>query len=113
MTSIEGRSAEEMSAADVDSGRYYFRLYVSGRTNKSATATANLEQICEKYLTGLYEIELIDLLQAPRLAARDQILAIPTLVRHLPGPPKRIIGTLSDTDQVLIGLGVDREHKAG
>jgi circadian clock protein KaiB len=89
-----------------DSDRYYLRLYVAGQTSKSIAAVANLKRVCEEHLAGRYEIQLIDLLQTPGLAAGDQILAIPTLVRSLPAPLKRIIGTLSDTEKVLIGLDI-------
>jgi circadian clock protein KaiB len=80
------------------------RLYVAGQTPKSLTAFANLKRICEAHLQGQYEIEVIDLLDNPQLAAGDQILAIPTLVRKLPAPVKKIIGDLSNTERVLVGL---------
>jgi circadian clock protein KaiB len=92
--------------ADQETGRYHLRLYVAGQTTKSVAAVANLTRVCEEHLAGKYEIELIDLLQTPKLAAGDQILAIPTLIRQLPTPLKRIIGTLSNTEQVLIGLDI-------
>jgi circadian clock protein KaiB len=87
-------------------GCWRLRLYVAGRTSRSAEAIANLERVCMEHLAGRYEIELIDLLETPRLAAGDQILAVPTLVRRLPSPLKRIIGTLSNTDQLLVGLDI-------
>ncbi|MGI4748437.1 MAG: circadian clock KaiB family protein [Janthinobacterium lividum] len=93
-------------ATDDDSARYHLRLYVAGQTVKSLTATANLKRVCEQHLAGRYEIEVIDLLVNPKLAASDQILAIPTLVRSLPAPLKRIIGDLSNTDKVLVGLDI-------
>src|SRR5260221_13504506 len=80
------------------------RLYVAGQTPKSLTAFANLKTLCESHLRGKYNIEVIDLLVNPQLARGDQILAIPTLVRKLPTPIKRIIGDLSNTDRVLVGL---------
>ena len=80
------------------------RLYVAGQTPKSILAFANLKKICEKHLAGEYTIEVIDLLENPQLAAGDQILAIPTLVRKLPQPIKKIIGDLSNTERVLVGL---------
>jgi circadian clock protein KaiB len=80
------------------------RLYVAGQTPKSVTAFANLKKICEEHLKGKYTIEVIDLLENPRLAKGDQILAIPTLVRKLPEPLKKIIGDLSNTERVLVGL---------
>jgi circadian clock protein KaiB len=83
---------------------YLLRLYVAGRTPKSILAFTNLKQICEEHLQGRYEIEIIDLLEHPQLARGDQILAIPTLVRRLPEPIKKIIGDLSNTERVLVGL---------
>ena len=80
------------------------RLYVAGQTPKSLAAFANLKKICEQHLAGKYRIEIIDLLQNPKLAKGDQILAIPTLVRKLPEPVKKIIGDLSNTERVLVGL---------
>lgn len=83
---------------------YILRLYVAGQTRKSLTAFANLKKICEEHLQGRYKIEIIDLLEHPQLAKGDQILAIPTLVRELPPPIKKIICDLSDTEKVLVGL---------
>ena len=80
------------------------RLYVAGHTARSRTALANLNKICEEHLAGRYRIEVIDLLVKPQLSKGDQILAIPTLVRKLPHPIRKIIGDLSDTERVLIGL---------
>jgi len=80
------------------------RLYIAGRTPKAARALENLKAICEEHLAGLYRIEVIDLLENPRLARGDQIVAVPTLVRKLPVPVRKIIGDLSDRDRVLVGL---------
>lgn len=80
------------------------RLYVAGQTPKSMTAFANLKKLCEEHLKGKYKIEVIDLLKNPQLAKGDQIFAIPTLVRKLPQPLKKIIGDLSNTEKVLVGL---------
>lgn len=80
------------------------RLYVAGQTSRSATALSNLRALCEEHLQGKYSIEVIDLLQHPHLATGDQILAVPTLVRRLPPPIKKIIGDLSRTERVLVGL---------
>lgn len=91
---------------DPDFGHYHLRLYVAGQTTKSLAAMANLKRVCEEHLAGRYEIEVIDLLVNPKLASGDQILAIPTLVRKLPAPLKRIIGDLSDTEKVLVGLDI-------
>jgi len=82
------------------------RLYVAGQTQKSITAFANLKIICEEHLAGKYRIEVIDLLKNPQLAKGDQIVAIPTLVRKLPEPLKRIIGDLADTERVIVGLDI-------
>lgn len=87
------------------------RLYVAGTTPKSIEAFRNLKNICEEHLAGQYHIEVVDLLENPRLARGDQILAIPTLVRHLPPPLKKIIGDLSDTERVLVGLNL-RPYKS-
>jgi len=84
--------------------RYRLRLYVAGQTPNSITAFTNLKKICDEHLKGRYEIEIVDLLQKPQLARGDQILAIPTLVRRLPAPVKKIIGDLSNTERVLVGL---------
>ena len=83
---------------------WVLRLYVAGQTPKSVTAFANLKKICADHLANKYRIELIDLLENPQLARRDQIVAIPTLVRNLPAPMRKIIGDLSNTDRVLVGL---------
>ena len=83
---------------------YVLRLYVAGQTPRCIAAFANLKKICEEHLAGQYRIEVIDLLLNPQLAAGDQILAIPTLVRKLPEPVRKIIGDLSDTERVLVGL---------
>ncbi|MBE9203246.1 circadian clock KaiB family protein [Synechocystis salina LEGE 06099] len=81
-------------------------LYIAGKTPKSLTAFANLKKICEEYLNGQYQIEIIDLTQHPELAIEDSILALPTLVRKLPEPIKKIIGDLSNTEKVLVGLQI-------
>ena len=85
---------------------YSLRLYVAGQTPKSTAAIANLRSICEKHLAGRYTVEVIDLLVQPQLAAGDQILAVPTLVRRLPSPLKRVIGSLANTERVLVGLDI-------
>ncbi len=83
---------------------WQLRLYVAGQTPRSLAAFANLKKICEEHLAGKYRIEIIDLLKNPTLAKGDQILAIPTLVRKLPEPVRKIIGDLSNTERVLVGL---------
>jgi circadian clock protein KaiB len=86
--------------------KYDLRLYVAGQTPRSLQALSNLKRICEEHLAGRYRVEIIDLLKKPQLAAGDQILAIPTLVRAIPKPARKIIGDLSDTERVLVGLEV-------
>ena len=88
---------------------YRLRLYVAGQTPKSVLAFRNLKKICEEHLLGRYEIEIIDLIENPQLARGDQILAVPTLVRRLPEPIKKIIGDLSNTERVLVGLDLVRQ----
>lgn len=85
---------------------WHLRLYVAGQTPKSLAAFSNLKKICEDHLDGRYNIEVIDLVEQPRLSNGDQILAIPTLVRKLPQPVRKIIGDLSDTQRVLVGLNL-------
>lgn len=80
------------------------RLYVAGQTPRSLAALANLSRLCEQHLAGRYRIEIVDLLQNPQLAAGDEIVAVPTLVRKLPEPVRKIIGDLSSTERVLVGL---------
>jgi circadian clock protein KaiB len=82
------------------------RLYVAGKTRKSITAFANLKKICEEHLAGKYRLEVIDLLKNPQLAKGDQIIAVPTLVKKLPEPLKKIIGDMADTERVLVGLDI-------
>jgi circadian clock protein KaiB len=105
---VKAVSPEQGKKAKTDSTEeiWNLRLYVAGQTPKSITAFANLKKICEGYLSGKYRIELIDLLKNPRLAEGDQIIAIPTLVRKLPEPLKKIIGALADTERVLVGLDI-------
>jgi circadian clock protein KaiB len=85
---------------------WYLRLYVAGQAPKSLRAFVNLKKLCEEHLAGRYEIEVIDLVEHPALAQADDILAIPTLVRRLPAPLRRIIGDLSNTERVLVGLHI-------
>lgn len=82
------------------------RLYIAGKTPRAIAAFRNLERICEEHLAGQYRIEIIDLLQTPQLAKGDQIIAVPTLVRKLPEPVRKIIGDLSNTERVLVGLDI-------
>src|SRR5262245_3968514 len=97
------------AVADADTPNFVLRLYVAGQTPKCMRAFSNLKRICEEYLSNRYRIEMIDLLDNPSLARGDQILAVPTLVRRVPEPVKKIIGDLSNTQRVLAGLdlGID------
>ena len=95
-------------ATEDDQGNWNLRLYVAGQSPKSLRAFANLKKLCEEHLAGKYTIEVIDLLKNPQLAAGDQIIAIPTLVRHLPVPIKAIIGDLSNEERTLVGLDLQK-----
>src|SRR5580700_4631388 len=98
-------SAKKRRPAGTSQSRFYrLRLYIAGQTPNSIAAIANLKKICEDKLQGKYRIEVIDLLKKPQLAKGDQIIAIPTLVRRLPTPVKKIIGNLSKTESVIVGL---------
>ena len=94
----------KVKPTEAKSNTFVLRLYVAGQTPKSMAAFVNLKKICEEHLSERYSIEVIDLIENPQLARGDQILAIPTLVRKLPEPVRKIIGDLSDTERVLIGL---------
>jgi circadian clock protein KaiB len=95
-------------SAEPESNQDYqiLRLYIAGQTPRSIKAFANLKRLCEEHLAGKYRLEVIDLIQNPQLAAGDQILAVPTLVRRLPEPVRKIIGDLSNIERVLVGLDV-------
>ena len=100
---MTGRESDwaELAAADE---RFELRLYVAGRTPKSLAAVANLRRLCEEHVPGRYTIEIIDLLEQPQLAEGDEIIAIPTVVRKLPSPVRKIVGDLSNTERALVGL---------
>jgi circadian clock protein KaiB len=100
------KSKRPARPAKAPSPQYDLRLYVAGQTPRSLQALSNLKRICEEHLAGNYRVEVIDLLKKPQLAAGDQILAIPTLVRTIPKPARKIIGDLSNTERVLVGLDV-------
>ena len=95
---------EEDSPSPETDDRWRLRLYVAGRTPKCVSAYENLQRFCEEHMAGRYEIEVVDLLENPRLAKDDQIIAIPTLVRHVPEPLRKIIGDLSDAERMLVGF---------
>jgi circadian clock protein KaiB len=99
MTTIEAANTSERQK-----DKWLLRLYVAGQTPKCVAAFANLKKICAQYLENRYEIEIIDLLENPQLARGDQIVAVPTLVRNLPEPVRKIIGDLSNAEKVLVGL---------
>jgi circadian clock protein KaiB len=108
--------SEQNECPETEREQWRLRLYVAGQTAKSMTAFANLKKICEEHLCGQYSIEVVDLLENPQLAQGDQILAIPTLVRKLPEPIRKIIGDLSNTERVLVGLDIrpgDNTPRAG
>jgi circadian clock protein KaiB len=100
------QSPANKTVAPKSKAEWQLRLYVAGTTSKSAAALANLKQVCETHLAGRYSIEVVDLLVNPKLAAGDQILAVPTLVRKFPEPLRKIIGDLSNKERVLVGLDV-------
>lgn len=102
----------QQEATESPGPKWDLKLYVAGHTAKSLQAFANLKQICEDHLAGEYRIEVIDLVQNPQLAHGDQIFALPTLVRRLPEPVRKIIGDLSNTERVLVGLDL-RPRKSG
>jgi circadian clock protein KaiB len=107
-------TASQRAAAKPPVARWELKLYVAGQTAKSLQAFANLKRICEDHLSHEYHIEIIDLLKNPQLAKGDQILALPTLVRKLPEPVRKIIGDLSNTERVLVGLDLrPRQPGAG
>lgn len=112
--SVEGERSDTEFFSSSQSGnqeeRFLLKLYIAGQTPRSQAALNNLRKLCEEYLPGRYDLEVIDLILHPKKARTDQILAIPTLVRSLPTPIARIIGDLSDTEQVLLGLNIQRSR---
>ena len=94
----------DLAMSESGKGRYILRLYVTGATSRSVEAITNIKKICEEYLEGLYELEVIDLYQMPSLAKDEQIIAAPTLIKKLPLPFRRIIGDMSNKEKVLLGL---------
>jgi circadian clock protein KaiB len=104
MKSKANAPSPRRTAAEIKSDEWILRLYVAGQTPKSLAAFANLKRICEEHLAGRYRIQVIDLSQSPHLAKHDQIVALPTLVRKLPEPIKRILGDLSNLQRVLVGM---------
>jgi circadian clock protein KaiB len=109
MSGVAGKTARALAAArKAEAGRFVLRLYVTGLTQRSTRAVEAVRAICETHLQGRYELEVIDIYQQPALARREQIVAAPTLIKSLPLPLRRIIGDLSSTEKVLLGLGLER-----
>ncbi len=100
----------ERALEDSKKTKYVLHLYVSGNTKRSTNAILNLRKLCDEYLKGRYELEVIDIYQQPSLARQDQILATPTLVKHLPLPIRKVIGDLSETERILIGLDIVKDQ---
>jgi circadian clock protein KaiB len=110
MKATKARSATaafEQSLARPDRAQYELRLYVAGMTPRSARAIANIKEICEEHLKGRHDLRVIDIYQQPMLAKGEQIIAVPTLIRKLPPPLRRLIGDLSDRERTLIGLDIE------
>ncbi|MDO8692705.1 MAG: circadian clock KaiB family protein [Sheuella sp.] len=101
---VHPKKEENSSVKATGSKKYILRLYVAGATVRSVAAITNIKKICDEQLAGRYNLQVIDLYQQPLLAAGHQIIAIPTLIKQLPSPLRRIIGDLSDTEKVLVGL---------
>jgi len=101
--------ARETKPREAESSLYILRLYVAGQTPKSVDAITNIKKICEENLKGRYELDVIDLYQQPQLAQGDQIIAVPTLIKKLPAPLRRIIGDMSNTERVLVGLDIKKK----
>jgi circadian clock protein KaiB len=98
-------------SADTSTGeRYILRLYITGMTSRAARTIENLQVFCEKHLAGRYELQVIDVYQQPELASREQIVAVPTLIKQLPLPLRRLIGDMSDEERVLVGLDILPHH---
>lgn len=104
-------AALEQAAAKLENDRYVLRLYITGMTPRSTRAVANIRKICEEHLHGRYDLEVVDVYQKPTLAAGEQIIAAPTLIKQLPLPLRRFIGDMSNTERILLGL--DLRQKAG
>jgi circadian clock protein KaiB len=105
------RTKRQRPAVAPEGEIWELRLYIAGQTPKSIEAFANLKRICDEHLAGRYKIEVIDLLEDPRLARADQVLAVPTLVKKIPEPVRKIVGDLSHTERALAGLGLKREGR--
>ncbi len=98
------RGALENAAAEYEKEMYVLRLYITGTTPKSLSAISNIKKICEEHLQGRYDLEVVDIYQQPSLAAGEQIIAVPTLIKKLPLPLRRLIGDMSNAEHILLGL---------
>jgi circadian clock protein KaiB len=108
-TKVKGSTAKyDLAMSESGKDKYILRLYITGTTNRSVLALTNLKKICEEYLDGRYELEVIDLYQMPSLAKDEQIIAAPTLIKKLPLPFRRIIGDMSNIEKVLMGLDLKK-----
>jgi circadian clock protein KaiB len=103
-TDSSAESERAIDAAAIKQERFVLRLYITGSTSRSRSAICNIRALCEEHLPGRYDLEVIDIYQQPILASTDQIIAAPTLIKKLPGPLRKFIGDMSDTDRVLLGL---------
>ncbi len=108
-TRPEGRPRKWKAEAPAKPEHYLLRLYVTGTTPKSVRAIKNLKQICEEYLKGRYELEVVDIYQRPSLLEGEQVVAAPTLIKKLPAPLRRLVGDMSNTEKVLMGLDLRRK----
>jgi circadian clock protein KaiB len=100
----------EKAAAKPETAKYALRLYITGMTPKSTRAIANVRKLCEKYLKGSYELEVIDIYQQPKLAKGEQIIATPTLIKKLPLPLRKLLGDMSDTERFLVGIDLKSKN---
>jgi len=107
---LDSTKAFEQSLVGLQEKRYILKLYITGMTPQSMRAIANVKKICEEHLQGRYELEVVDLYQQPQLAAGEQIIAAPTLIKKLPLPLRRIIGDMSKTERVLVGLDLRKKE---
>ncbi|WP_084214443.1 circadian clock KaiB family protein [Terriglobus sp. TAA 43] len=94
----------EALVADLSQPKYVFRLYVAGNSNRSRQAITNVREICERYLAGNYELDVVDVYQQPEVTKHADVIALPTLIKELPFPPKKFVGDMSDTERIVVGL---------
>ncbi len=106
---IDSREAFEQALIDANEGQYVLRLYVAGATPRSTQAIASIKALCEEHLQGRYELEVIDIYQQPALAQGEQIVAVPTLIKQLPPPLRKLVGDMSNEDRVLFGLDLRKK----